>query len=105
MSTETISRLLNVRDAAKFLGIGVQTLYQKRTDIPRIRIGRRILFDRQDLEGYIDSHRVVRQGNGNPETVTPSTISDSKTTFCVNALISGEPLSAGSDGPCTMEAS
>ena len=55
--SENPRRLLDVRGAAEYLGIAVQTLYQSRSDIPRIHIGRRILFDPHDLEAYIDEHR------------------------------------------------
>jgi len=52
-------RLLNIREAAEVLGIAVPTLQQKRMDIPRIHVGRRILFDPRDLEEYVRAHRSV----------------------------------------------
>lgn len=51
--------LLNVEEAARFLGIAIPTLLQKRPDVPRIHIGRRVLFDPRDLEEYIRAHRSV----------------------------------------------
>lgn len=53
--------LVDIRVAARILHISVQTLYQHRNDVPRIRIGRRVLFDTADLEAYINSHREYPQ--------------------------------------------
>jgi len=55
----TQGRLLNVFQASKYLGVGYQTLYQRRPDIPRIRIGRRVLFDVKDLDEFIATHRFI----------------------------------------------
>ena len=61
MLLEDINRLLSVQEAAEALGIGKPTLLQKRLEIPRVSIGRRVLFDPIDLIKYIDEHRVSIQ--------------------------------------------
>jgi predicted DNA-binding transcriptional regulator AlpA len=55
-------RLLNVEEAAAYLGLSRRTLYngvgpKSKTPFPvrAKRIGTRVLFDRQDLDRYIDS--------------------------------------------------
>jgi excisionase family DNA binding protein len=55
-------RLLNVREAAKFLGTTDKTLYTRiwRREIPFIKIGRSVRFDVRDLEALIDQSRVGR---------------------------------------------
>jgi len=58
MDNETTNRLLSVKEAATFLGIKPQTLYQHRLDIARVKIGDRVLFKVQDLNAYIDAHRI-----------------------------------------------
>ena len=53
-------RLLSQKEAAAYLGISYWTLRELnfRGDIPYIRIGKRILVDQADLEGYIDRHKI-----------------------------------------------
>jgi len=56
-------RLLNVREAAKFLGTTDKTLYTRiwRREIRFIKIGRSVRFDVRDLEALIDQSRVEAQ--------------------------------------------
>jgi excisionase family DNA binding protein len=56
-------RLLNVREAARFLGTTDKTLYTKiwRREIPFIKIGRSVRFDVRDLEALIEQSRVKVQ--------------------------------------------
>lgn len=53
-------RLLNVKEAARFLGTTDKTLYSKiwRREIPFIKIGRSVRFDLKDLEVLIEQSRV-----------------------------------------------
>ncbi len=53
-------RLLNVKEAALFLGTTDKTLYTKiwRREIPFIKIGRSVRFDIRDLEVLIERSRV-----------------------------------------------
>ena len=60
MSEEKNEGLLSVKRAAAYLGISAQTLYRRHPEIPRIRIGARVLFQRGDLDLYINQHRSVR---------------------------------------------
>jgi excisionase family DNA binding protein len=52
--------LLTIREAAQFLRLSKRTLYGRK-DIPRVRVGHRILFLKEDLEALILAHR---QGAG-----------------------------------------
>jgi excisionase family DNA binding protein len=53
-------RLLNIKEAARFLGTTDKTLYTKiwRREIPFIKIGRSVRFDLRDLEALIERSRV-----------------------------------------------
>jgi excisionase family DNA binding protein len=53
-------RLLNVKEAARFLGTTDKTLYSKiwRREIPFVKIGRSVRFDVKDLEALIERSRV-----------------------------------------------
>ncbi len=48
------ARLLGKSAAAVYLGIGVTLLEQ--LDVPRIKIGRRCLYDRIDLDRWLDEY-------------------------------------------------
>ena len=54
-------RLLGVREAATYLG---STVWAIRTlvweeQIPHIRIGKRLLIDRADLDNFVDQHKIL----------------------------------------------
>jgi excisionase family DNA binding protein len=53
-------RLLNIKEAARFLGTTDKTLYTKiwRREIPFIKLGRSVRFDVKDLEALIERSRV-----------------------------------------------
>jgi excisionase family DNA binding protein len=53
-------RLLTVRQAAKYLGTTVSTLYSKvwRREIPFIKLGRSVRFDLVDLDKLIEQSKV-----------------------------------------------
>jgi excisionase family DNA binding protein len=53
-------RLMNIREAAHYLGTTPATLYTKiwRREIPFIKIGRSVRFDIRDLELLIEQSRV-----------------------------------------------
>ena len=53
-------RLLNVKDAARFLGTTPKTLYSMawRRDIAFVKIGRSLRFDVRDLEQMIEKAKV-----------------------------------------------
>ncbi len=59
MSELVLKRLYSVREAARYLGVSpwsVRNLQKLRT-LPCVRQGRRVLFDIQDLERYIENHK------------------------------------------------
>lgn len=60
MNQDNFDGLLSVKRAAAYLGISAQTLYRRHPEIPRIRIGARVLFQRGDLDLFIDQHRSVK---------------------------------------------
>ena len=53
-------RLLNVREAAQYLGIEVDTVYKKSRlrELPCVKVGRALRFDVKALEKYIEQHSV-----------------------------------------------
>lgn len=56
-------RLLTVREAAEFLGTTSATLYGRvwRREIPFVKIGRSVRFDRRDLDELIERGKIVPQ--------------------------------------------
>ena len=50
-------RLISVEDAARTLGVQKSTIYSwaSRRKIPSVKMGRRLLFDRQDLAQMIEA--------------------------------------------------
>ena len=57
---EPVRRLLSQQEAAVYLGISYWTLRELnfRGDIPYLRIGRRILVDRQDVDAYLERGKI-----------------------------------------------
>lgn len=60
-------RLLNVRDAARYLGTTPATLYTKvwRREIPFVKFGRSLRFDVKDLEALIEGSKVKPEALNN----------------------------------------
>lgn len=54
-------RLLNIRAAAVYLSCTVWALRQLAwaKKLPHVRIGRRLLFDRTDLDKFVESRKVA----------------------------------------------
>ncbi len=54
---EEASRLLTVKETCKYLRISPPTLYRMidRNELVPVKIGKRTLFDRSDLDRYIDA--------------------------------------------------
>ncbi len=50
-------RLISVEDAARYLGVKKSTIYSWawRRKIPSVKIGRRLLFDQEDLDRMIEA--------------------------------------------------
>jgi len=53
-------RLLNVREAAQYLGLEVDTVYKKSRlrEVPCVKVGRALRFDVKALEKYIEQHSI-----------------------------------------------
>lgn len=53
-------RLLSQQDAASYLGISYWTIRDLvfRRELPFVKIGRRILVDRIDLDAYLDRSKI-----------------------------------------------
>lgn len=54
---EETSRLLTVKETCKYLRISAPTLYRmlERHELTPVKIGKHTLFDRKDLDKYIDA--------------------------------------------------
>lgn len=55
-------KMLNTKEAAQFLGLAEQTLHNyrfNRRPPNYVKIGRRIVYERAELERYIELHRVI----------------------------------------------
>ena len=50
-------RLISVEDAARYFGVQKSTMYSWawRRKIPSVKMGRRLLFDREDLDQMIEA--------------------------------------------------
>ena len=53
-------RLLNVEEAARYLGLEVDTIYKKARlrELPSVKVGRALRFDVKALDRYIEQHAV-----------------------------------------------
>ena len=57
-----VPRLLSQQEAAVYLGISYWTLRDLtfRGEVPHVKIGRRILVDRLDLDAYLDRVKICQ---------------------------------------------
>ena len=53
-------RLLNVREAAQYLGLEVDTVYKKARlrEVPCVKVGRALRFDVIALSAYVEQHTI-----------------------------------------------
>ena len=53
-------RLLNVREAAQYLGLEVDTIYKKARlrEVPCVKVGRALRFDVEALGRFIEQHTI-----------------------------------------------
>lgn len=53
-------RLLNVREAAQYLGLQVDTIYKKSRmrELPYVKVGRALRFDVEALQRFIEEHTI-----------------------------------------------
>lgn len=56
---QTPNRLVSLLDAATYLGISYWTVRDliNRREIPAVRIGRRVMLDVDDLDGFIEANK------------------------------------------------
>ena len=60
-SNETVGkRLLNVKEAAQYLGLEVDTVYKKSRlrELPSVKVGRSLRFDIEALERFVEQHTI-----------------------------------------------
>ena len=64
-------RLLNIKEASEYLGVKENTLYcwvsQKK--IPYVKLGRRTLFDIEDLNKFIEENKIRAEWNLDNEKI------------------------------------
>lgn len=60
LTTPIGRRLLNVREAAQYLGLEVDTVYKKARlrEVPSVKVGRALRFDMKALERFIEQHTI-----------------------------------------------
>ena len=53
-------RLLNVKEAARYLGLEVDTVYKKARlrELPSVKVGRALRFDLNALERFVEEHTI-----------------------------------------------
>jgi len=53
-------RLLNVKEAAQYLGLEVDTIYKKSRlrELPSVKVGRALRFDVEALDRFIQQHTI-----------------------------------------------
>jgi excisionase family DNA binding protein len=53
-------RLLNVQEAAKYLGLQIDTVYKKSRlrELPSVKVGRALRFDVMALQRFIEEHTI-----------------------------------------------
>lgn len=53
-------RLLDVREAAQYLGLEVDTVYKKSRlrELPCVKVGRALRFDLKALERFVEQHTI-----------------------------------------------
>ena len=57
-NSEIGRRLLKVEEAARFLGLTVDTVYKKARlrEVPSVKVGRALRFDIKALERFVEQH-------------------------------------------------
>jgi len=65
-------RLFTIKEASEYLGISIKGLYHmvEKMQIPFIKIGKRLKFDKIDLDTWIEKYKVL-----DSETITEKILS------------------------------
>lgn len=75
-SNESVGkRLLNVREAAQYLGLQADTVYKKARlrELPSVKVGRALRFDVVALNNYVERHAFETFVKDVPRSLLPST--------------------------------
>ncbi len=59
--TELHTEYLNIQELSMYLRIKPKTLYARVKDIPHYKVGRLIRFKRDDVDAWMEQHRVVKE--------------------------------------------
>ena len=59
-NNEVGKRLLNAKEAARYLGLSVDTVYKmaRLRELPSVKVGRALRFDVEALDLYIEQHAI-----------------------------------------------
>jgi len=60
-------RFLNIHELAIYLGIKPKTLYARVQEIPHYKVGRLIRFKREDVDVWMERHKVAKTENSQDE--------------------------------------
>jgi len=66
---------LTIQGVSQYLGIKPKTLYARVKEIPHYKVGRLIRFKREDVDAWMEKHRVARDEKTQepePESSTPA---------------------------------
>jgi len=66
------SGYLTIQELSVYLGIKPKTLYARIKEIPHYKVGRLIRFRKEDVDDWMEKHRVVKKEKVK-ELVTPAT--------------------------------
>ena len=76
--TNMDSGYLSIDDLSVYLRIKPKTLYARVKEIPHYKVGRLILFKREDVDAWMEQHRIVKEEkeqdhSKKPESSAPAT--------------------------------
>jgi excisionase family DNA binding protein len=74
--------ILTIDEAATWLRITKRTLYRLR-QVPRVRIGHRVMYLKEDLEAWV---RAQREGEAPQDVIVPAVDHPKSTVYHRNAL-------------------
>jgi excisionase family DNA binding protein len=58
---EKYNEYLTIDDLSAYLGIKPKTIYARVKEIPHYKVGRLIRFKREDVDAWMEKHRVVKE--------------------------------------------
>ena len=71
-----MTKLMSIKEVSALINLSVPTLYKLVSErgIPFFKINRRVLFDRENIEKWVQQHaQPVLNGNQNEKTTMPGT--------------------------------